>query len=228
MDIEASWGADPLEFFGGFRSLEHDVHAKFPSSLAINGSVGWSALLADTLVDPESCEASLTFAFPDIEWVSLQQVYGWSVLQYQGWARGSLIIHNNSPQTIVLYTDRLLEFRINDKPYFGGDLYAYRRAPLILRLDPGAHRVDLRFVRDVRAMGGVGDPTMQIRLRAIVSGGGLFVVKDGLLTSDLVDGRLVGRLASIPVRNDAARSIEILSVDPVDVSGFSTWYLPCS
>ena len=208
-----------MEFYGGFRYLKDNVHSRFPSSLAINGSVEWSTLQTENLINHKWCETSLVFSFPNVDWANLQKVYGWAALQYQGWARGSLMIHHESTQTVILYTDGLLEFWIDDKPHFGGDFYAYRRAPLVLRLDPGLHRLDLRFVREVRTMGGVGIPTMQIRLKATISGGGLSVMADGFLAPDIIDHVLVGRLASIPVRNDGVKRIEIVSVDSVDVSG---------
>lgn len=126
------------------------------------------------------------------------------------------MIEADSLQSIVLYTDSLLELWIDDQHYFGGDIYAYRKAPLVIRLDPGSHRVDARLIRDVRIMGGLGNPTIRIKLEARKSLGGL-VVPRSLLLPDVVDGKLASNLASVPVRNEEQQWIDIWDLKPLTV-----------
>ena len=157
-------------------------------------------------------EASLAVEFPDLDWAFLQSVYGWSALQYQGWARGYIDINANSQQGCLLYTDDVLEFWVDEVHYFGGDFFGYRKAPPLLHLAPGRHRIDIRLIRDVRAMGGFGEPKLSIKLRIEGTKGGLAIASDGLLISDVVNERLASPLASVPVRNDSTDAIEILSI----------------
>ncbi|CAD0112557.1 unnamed protein product [Aureobasidium uvarum] len=224
--IEATWGADPLEYYGGFRSLNYDKDAKFPSSLAPNATVSWSSLTAQqSSCDTRSAHIDLSVAFPDIDLAFLQRIYGWAALQYQGWARGRLRVNGEKLQTLNLATDNLLEFYLDGQHHFGGDYYAFRRAPLVLHLEPGDHIIDLRFVRDVRAMGGVGSPTIDMHLEARSSTKNLHLAADNALMPDMVSGHLASMLGSIQVRNDhALHDIEIFEVSANDSSYF-VWLL---
>lgn len=203
---------------GGFRTLEFDQDAVYHSSLAPNGTVRWLRQRGDELnADVDACETTLSIEFPHIDWAFLQSIYGWAALQYQAWARGSVIVDGNSAQTVVLYTQSLLEFWVDNKSYYGGDFYSYRRAPVVLHLHPGVHRIDLRLVRDDRAMGGVGDPKVQIRLDVQRSEGGLAVAEDQLLVPDMVGTRLASQFASVPIRNEEVDWIDIWSIESMDV-----------
>ncbi|CAO1602326.1 hypothetical protein XANCAGTX0491_005944 [Xanthoria calcicola] len=219
---EATWGADPLERIGGFRSLSYSESDRYRSSLAVNGTVGWSTLTVESswTSSPGNAKADLLVRFDNTDWESLQSVYGWAALQYQGWARGKITVEGNQQRTVVFYTDQVLEFWIDDEHHFGGDFYGYRRAPLVLHLDPGNHQIDIRIIRDVRAMGGVGEPTVRIELEAEISGGGLKLVEGTVLLPDMVDGRLVSSLGSVNLRNEEHHWIDVLSLEAVNV-GFT-------
>ena len=215
---EATWGADPLECLGGFRALEPDTRAKFKSSLAPNGLVSWSSRPFDILpTSPTTVEGILTVDFPGVDWPFLQSVYGWAALQYQAWARGYLNIATDSPQSILLFTDHVLEFFVDDTHYFGGDFYAYRRAPLVLHLKPGIHKFDIRLVRDVRAMGGIGEPKVTVELKAEIANGGLAIVEQKLLISDVVNESLASPFASVPVRNEGLGWVSITKIESLTV-----------
>ena len=139
-------------------------------------------------------------------------MYGWAALQYQAWARGHLTITANSTQSIILYTDNVLEFWVNDDQYFGGDYYAYRRAPLVLHLNPGSHNIDIRVIRDVRVMGGIGEPKTLIKLRAESSSGSLALMGQKVLVPDITNGVLASPFASVPVCNQGQSPIHILNM----------------
>lgn len=210
---EATWGADPLEYLGGFGALQHDVEATYPSSLAADGTVSWSSQLSENSArHSKQATAALEVGFPNVDWQFLQSVYGWAALQYQAWARGSLTVGGDVPQTLLVYTDKLLEFLVDDKPYFGGDFYAYRSAPLVLMLEPGDHKLEIRLIRDVRLMGGIGEPTIAVKLHVALTQGGLAVVAHRLIVSDVINGCLINPLASVPVRNEGQYYISIISV----------------
>ena len=154
----------------------------------------------------------------------LQRIYGWAALQYQGWARGSLLVNGDQSQTLTLSTDNLLEFYVDGVHYFGGDYYALRRVPLVLHLEPGNHTIDLRLVRDVRVMGGVGSPHIDIHLEAQPSTQDLHVAVDQTIMPDMVNGRLASMLGSVQVRNDHVQDIEVSTVTSNDSSYF-LWLL---
>ena len=162
-------------------------------------------------------EIALDIDFPIIDWKWMQRVYGWAALQYQGWLRGELIIGGDIPQALLLYTDNVLEVWIDDQHYFGCDYYAYRHAPLVLHLRPGAHKVDVRIVRDVRLMGGTSS-SMSITLRAERSEGSLAVLGEKLLISDIVNGTMASPYATLPIRNDGESTVSILKVEAVQVN----------
>lgn len=216
---EATWGADPLEYIGGFRAIDCDLEATYHSSLGANGTVGWKLMTAEQTVQAfDASQVRLTIAFPQVDWKFLQSFYGWAALQYQAWARGEILVRGDEPRTVILYTDFVLEFWIDGIPYFGGDFYAYRRAPLVVRLVPGVHRMDVRIIRDVRAMGGVGDPDVSINVRVELSRGGLAVQHEKLLLPDWIEDHLNEEsLASVPVRNDGAERIDVVGLESVTV-----------
>lgn len=211
--IEASWGADPLEAVGGFRALAYDKEINYPSSLAPSGRVFWSIhQLESSSTSGDVAEATLIVGFPNIDWPSLQSVYGWAALQYQAWARGHLTIAANYAQSVLFYADNVIEFWIDDDHYFGGDYYAYRRAPLVLHLSPGSHNVDIRLIRDVRVMGGIGQPKISIKLKAESSNGSLVLVGHRALIPSIVNGVLASPFAFVPVRNQGRTAIDILDI----------------
>ena len=111
---------------------------------------------------------------------------------------------------MFVFTDGLLEIWMDGEPYFGGDIYKYRRAPAILKLDPGCHVIDLRLIRDVRSLGGVGEPRIEAVIEFNETSAQLAVDTDSLLTAEVVEGRLVSPLASVGVRNDLGTPAEVL------------------
>ena len=125
---------------------------------------------------------------------------------------------------MTLATDNLLEFYLDGVHHFGGDYYAFRKAPIVLHLEPGDHIIDLRFVRDVRAMGGIGPPTIDIQLEARSSTHDLYFAAYNALMPDMVNGRLASMLGSIQVRNDHVHDIEVFTVSANDTSYF-VWLL---
>lgn len=158
-----------------------------------------------------------------MDWDSIRSVYGWSGTQFQAWARGSLDVcvgpgAGDDPASVVLYVRNVGELWIDDKQYFGGDFYGYRRAPVILQLAPGNHKFDVRVTHDIRNFGGTMPPRISFEVDARISPGGLVAVSEGAVVSDLVEGKIVGKWASVPLRNDVGSWIEVLEVITPDVS----------
>lgn len=117
---------------------------------------------------------------------------------------------------VALYTDRIWEYRIDNKSYFGGDFFGFRRAPLLLDLDPGIHTVDLRVVRDVRALGAVGEPYINITLIAQELPKTLAVDKKSVLVADVVDNRLISPYASVTLHNTMGISVDVVGIKAND------------
>ena len=154
-----------------------------------------------------------------VESRDLQKVDGWAALQWQGWVRGGITVGGDKGRTLVLYTDKVLEFWVDDVNYFGGDFYGFRRAPLVVRLEAGEHRFDVRVVRDVRAMGGAGEPIVSLALEAQVSKGVLEVVEGSVVMPDMAGPprRLVSSLGSVGLRNEGKGWVNVIGVESVNV-----------
>jgi hypothetical protein len=215
---EPTWGADPLEYLGGFRTLRYDPDAHFRSSLPANGTARWNTTEAiQSTASSSSANVSLSISHSNVDWDFLKVVYGWAAVQYQSWARGELTVRGNSTQTIILYTDAILEFWVGDAHYFGGDFFTFRKAPPVLHLVPGTHRIDIRLARDVRAFGGILAPTIDVLLHAEQASSTLELAKPGILMSDVVDRKLASRIGSVVLRNSGRDSIKIVGIQPLDV-----------
>lgn len=216
---EASWGADPLEQYGGFRNLTFDDHSQFPSSLPFNATTSWSNVTAKLgRPNVRFASAELSVDYRDVDWALLQQVYGWAALQWQGWARGEIHVQSGSPLTLALHSENILEFWLDGKQYFGGDFYGFGRAPAVVHLDPGVHRIDIRLIRDVRSMGGITDnPTVDVKLKLQASQGNLSQSGE-VLVADRVEeaaGLLASNLGSVVLRNNLRGYIWIESIRPI-------------
>ncbi|KAH8716837.1 hypothetical protein GQ44DRAFT_688581 [Phaeosphaeriaceae sp. PMI808] len=216
---EATWGADPLEFVGGFRNLSYNPKATFRSSLPTNGTATWNVTKALKVSSGStSANASLSVSYSNVDWDFLKVVYGWASVQYQAWARGELIIGGNETQHVILHTDAVLEYWVDDQYFFGGDFYTYRKAPSVLHLKPGPHKIELRLVRDVRAFGGILEPTIDVVVGIQRVSGALDLAKPGILMSDVVDGELASPIASLSLRNSGLGGIEIIGIHASHVS----------
>ena len=199
--------------------MEYDPEAQFLSSLAPNGSVSWTDI-DNATTSSNLAHTNVVFRFPSVDWKFQQAVFGWAALQYQAWARGSIEVYAETEQTVALYTDQVLEFWIDGRPYFGGDFYGFRRAPVILHLDPGKHRLDVRLIRDTRAMGGNYDengPSVEIDLELKHASKPLGTVTKMLLP-DYIEGTLAGNLGSISLQNTDKQRIAVTKISSANVS----------
>ena len=208
-----------MEFYGGFRNLRYDESATFPSVLCQGGTASWSTVTSTNERSVSHRQASLSVGFSNVDWTLLRGFYGWAAVQFQGWARNSIYVFGSSgsESTVVLYTESVLEFWIDDKHYFGGDFYGYNNAATVIHLSPGKHQIDVRLVYDVRAMGGVEDPVLNIKLTATRAVEALEFVENSLLISDIVNNSLASPLASIAVRNNAMSGIAITEIEVAEV-----------
>lgn len=210
--VEAAWGADPLEAYGGFHSLAPDSKSRFASALGLNGHVGWST--CSTEVADHPLKSAFDITFPDIDWPHLQSVYGWAALQYQAWARGFLQVQGDEPLTVQIFTDGFLELRIDGEEFFGGDFYSFRRAPMMIRLAPGKHVVELRLVRDVRKDGAVAEiPSLSGIFEVSVLQPYLRLGSTGVIVPERVNGRLSSSLGSVLAHNAIGDWIEIIGIE---------------
>ncbi|KAF2271700.1 uncharacterized protein EI97DRAFT_486935 [Westerdykella ornata] len=215
---EGSWGADPLECLGGFRQLRYDPDARFRSSLPSNGTATWSLVEAKHATSSStSANVSLSIGYDNVDWDFLKTVYGWAAVQYQAWARGDIVVRGNDTQHVVLYTDAIAEYWVDRVHYFGGDFYSFRKAPPVLHLAPGRHQIDLRLWRDVRAFGGINEPTIDVLVGVEKVSGSLELSRPGVLLADVVHGKLASPLASVSVRNSGESDLVIVGVQSSEV-----------
>lgn len=223
---EIPWGSDPLELLGGFHSLTYSANATFTSPLLFNGTTGWSTRNAILdYQDDGAATATLKVSFPDVDWQFLRDVYGWAVDQWQAWARGEIYVYGDiSDVPLVLSTDQILEYWVDDVHYFGGDFYGYQKAPVTLRLSKGRHRFDVKLVREVRSMGGPREPDITVDFKLRKSESSLVRADPefdaGVLISNVIGedeeddhfGQIASPYAAVTVRNDAEKDIFIQSI----------------
>ena len=205
-----------------------DVNAKYDSSLAPDGAVSWSrhdvyqridagASLASSNL--ETLVAKFDVSFPDIDWKCFQSVYGWAALQWQAWARGSLILAGHEPRKVLLNIENSLEFWLDGQHYFGGDYYAYSRAPYVFHLEPGHHSLNVRLVRDVRSMGSIGQPDLSIRIIASVVEEDLVFLPQSSVFPDVVNGKPAGSYCSIALLNTNEQCCQIQKIEILERNG---------
>ena len=186
-----------------------------------NGQVSWSTTHLTSLdsIEPsiefsgsQGVRASLDVGFPAIDWELLRSIYGWAAIQWQAWARGTLTCNTTGNTVICFHVEDVLEFWMDDKQYFGADYYAYRRQPLILRLDAGIHIVNIRLVRDVRLFGGTGQPNLSIHFTAAIVEDALLIHAKSCLFPEVVNGIPAGRYASVPLTNATSDIVDVHSI----------------
>lgn len=163
-------------------------------------------------------EARGSFEFSHVDWQYLQDVFGWSTLQYQGWARMELTCHANGPTRVAVFTDYVLEFWIDDEHFFGGDFFGFRRAPTVIPLEPGRHQLDIRLVRDVRSMGAVGVPNHPFVVRFEVCQDFLHADVDKIIFSEMIAGRgFCSPYGSVPLCNNSSEVIRVKGLQSLQV-----------
>jgi hypothetical protein len=176
----------------------------------------------DASSDGASATARLRVAFERVDWTMLRGTYGWASAQWQAWARGDLTVGGGDgagERPVELWVDGALEVRVGGRPVWGGDLFGFRRAPVVLRLAPGRHVVEVRLVREVRSMGGVDRvPAVDIALEAREAVGVLAVRAGSVLVSDIVDGRLPSPYATVSVTNVGVEWVQVVEIGCIDVS----------
>ncbi|KAG0373548.1 hypothetical protein BGX24_011557 [Mortierella sp. AD032] len=236
---EQDFGADPLEAFGGFRHLQYDAEAKFPSELALDGLVRWHTAKMDF-------NGWVSVHYPDITWQFNQQSLGWGFNQFQAWARTTFIIPNIQRQqhetegdglvSITIQCENIGDFYVDDER-LSGDWYGYGLTRHTLRLSPGSqHTLSVRVVHEVRIFGGVILPPpskfkVELSLPFPFGHDGtngsyrpmVQVVKEGaggVVVMDAVDGVLAGEYISVALRNVGGNPIVVKSVKVVRGSRF--------
>lgn len=169
----------------------------------------------------------LRVSYPDIDWPFLQRIYGWSATQWQAWARTNITVKakggdGDRSRPIQIFTDHVIELKIDGERYFGGDFFAYRRTPLILWLPPGNHLLELRLIRDVRSMGGLDtDPAVEVNIEIREALGFLELLEGSILLSDVVSGQFAMNLGSITVINTGLEDVVVDNIQAGDVRVFS-------
>ncbi|KAI1288890.1 hypothetical protein EDD11_009566, partial [Mortierella claussenii] len=226
---EQDFGADPLEAFGGFRSLEYDPHARFPSELAMDGLVRWHTADMDD-------DGSVPVLYPEIDWKFNQQSMGWAFNQYQAWARSTFTVpasHSDCSSAdrdglyaVTIQCTNVGDFYVDDQR-LSGDWYGYGLTRHTLRLAPGSrHTLSVRVVHEVRIFGGaISPPPSSFRCELMVpfpdgphtEHGEVMVqvVKNGyggVVVMDAVDGILAGEYISVALRNVGHDRVWVRSV----------------
>lgn len=147
--------------------MRYSVGAKFPSELVEGGFVGWSMNHTAGPIDFRNVRSvlikkrykplkkkRLTHAYN--RWKENAVPFGWSIEQFQAWARGILIV--NKPTKVFMQISGVSEFYINGDKRYHGDCYNYNTTSHLVHFEKGKHTIDVRLVHDVRVFGGGRTP----------------------------------------------------------------------
>lgn len=205
---------------GGFRNLKYSASNKFPSELAEGGVVGWTNITSnnDNTVGP--------IDFSNIRWKETAVPFGWSIEQYQAWARGTLTV--SEPIQLFVQVSGASEFYINNKRYHG-DCYSYNTTHHIIQFEKGKHTIDVRMVHDVRMFGGGKEPPqcqftvhLEIKNEALVYPEDCAIVTPTLNTSQqthellmpdyLNDIGFAGSHGSVSIQNSGDEILTVKSI----------------
>lgn len=199
--------------------MSKDDNIRYHSPLVKNATVTWERRFFDAHKTENSASVELTIGYPDVDWQFSQKIYGWSAFQFQTWVKGELYNSLSSKQKVLLYTDNILEFWINDEHFFGGDFYAFRRAPAVVYLLPGVNIISVRLVGDVRAVGGAFPPILRALVEVILISDDVRIDREGIMLPDVIDGHFCSPFGSLMVGNQADQWIKIQAVHLLNVPG---------
>lgn len=183
--------------------------------MARNGTVGWSSLLATPVTHADGrVEVPIHYEPSTVDWNALQDVYGWAALQHQSWIRGTFRVRGHTRKCVLMWLGGAVEYIIDDDRSFGGDLFSFKRAPVVLHLEPGQHTLCIRLVRDVRALGATGAmPSVDVALVFQPVEEKQLLINDGaIIVPDVAHGKLAGAYASVPITNCCEDEITVTNV----------------
>ncbi|CAI2175803.1 10972_t:CDS:10 [Funneliformis geosporum] len=196
------FGADPLEAYGGFSKLKYSKEQVFPSELANNGIINWSKIQSneDGSVGP--------IDFNNMRWDFNKKSLGWSISQFQLWARGYFTtpeFFSEQKIPILVQCHNIGDFYINNQRCHG-DWYNYHTSYYILHLTPNTqYTIDVRVVNEIRIFGDKIPPRIkfdcELRNLKLEEKGAMFL-HERIIVPDLIGGtRFAGEYMSIPILN---------------------------
>ena len=123
---------------------------------------------------------------------------------------------------VLLNVENVLEYWLDANHYFGGDYYAYDRAPVVLVLDPGDHVLNIRLIRDVRLFGARSPPALSVVVTATYGLDDIFINPNCYIVPDIVNGQLTGDFISVATTNTSSSDISVRAVTLHDGSEVSS------
>ena len=137
-------------------------------------------------------------------WSFNRDFYGWTVNQWQAWARGDMNVSDEqAQQTWAVRCANVGEYWIDDQR-FHGDWYGYGERWSRVVLDPGVHRIRVRLASEVRLFGGGLPPSLTFVLEFQPVNNDVVPLQGGRIVPEAVDGRLVSAPLALGLFNGAA------------------------
>ncbi|EGG22604.1 hypothetical protein DFA_04734 [Cavenderia fasciculata] len=193
---EREEGLDTLEAYGGIFNIPIGDKSLYPSELGNGGMVGWVSLNSST-------SGSLSLDWSQfIDWSFLQQVWGWNIWLWYGYAVGTFTAYQSSPYIISCTGTRtyfIRQLSNNTIQEFAGDFYGYGTGQQLLSLESGVtYQFIVRMDSSVRLnQSPLGAFTCQLQLAPQPA----IVLENQNLVADIVNGQLASPYLTVTIFN---------------------------
>eukprot|EP01119_Soliformovum_irregulare_P000412 TRINITY_DN10284_c0_g2_i1.p2 TRINITY_DN10284_c0_g2~~TRINITY_DN10284_c0_g2_i1.p2 ORF type:complete len:818 (+),score=238.26 TRINITY_DN10284_c0_g2_i1:2873-5326(+) len=204
-------GADPLEAFGGIFGIKRGDQTRYPTELATDGSVGWTK----TTMDPKTMKVTID---DNAIYAKnfLQPPYGWSILQWQGWAIGDFTVQSEG--TYLLQCVNTQQVYVDSRNnYMRGDWYGYGYLYQPIHLTSGRHTLYVKTQSSVREFGNTAVISFQCKF---LNADSPLQVPSGStpILPSIVDGKPSSRWISVAMANTGLDWIRNVRVDQVGMT----------
>eukprot|EP01132_Coremiostelium_polycephalum_P004749 gene4749-5926_t len=192
---EREEGYDTMESYGGIFNVLVGDRTQYPSELGNGGKVGWIT------APVSSTPGSLSLDWSDIiDWSFLQQVWGWNIWLWYGYAVGTVTISQSGNYILQCTGTRtyFLKNSNNNVQEFTGDFYGYGVGQQVSYLEQGSYSLYVKMTSSVRLS---QSPQASFQCQIIPSTSSLQVIQSETLVPDIVAGNLTSSYASVTVVN---------------------------
>ncbi|KYR01215.1 hypothetical protein DLAC_02333 [Tieghemostelium lacteum] len=204
---QREYGLDTLEAYGGIFNIRIGDNSTYPSELGTGGRVGWTQVQT-------SAPGQFSITFDDqIDWSFYQQVFGWTIWLYYGYAIGQFEI--TSPNSYIIDCTGIRTYYIKSMQSgqifeLQGDFYGYGVGQQVIELPVGQYQIFYRIQSSVRLN---QSPVASFQCTMETAWDQLMVLPSETIMSDIVGGLLASPYASVTIINVSEYPLENITVE---------------